>query len=234
MAPTWREEVRELISSFDHDDFTLGEVYESLGEIAARHPNNSTIRDTVRRVLQELRDEGDLAFVGRGEYRRLTSEAQPTMESLQSTSQQLQTREPGVPDSVPLERRSASEAIVNARDATVAVQREMQLVETLRVFLEERGHEVARWTIPTRSNSRLYTDIYDVTAGTLYEAKGDAKRESVRLAIGQLLDYRRYVKPAALSVLLPERPSQDMVELLFELGILCTFREAGTFRVARP
>jgi hypothetical protein len=39
----------------------------------------------------------------------------------------------------------------------------------------------------------LFTDLYDKTTGTLVEAKGSVKRESIRMAIGQIADYRRHV-----------------------------------------
>ena len=37
---------------------------------------------------------------------------------------------------------------------------------------------------------------------------------SVRLALGQVLDYGRYVDQSRLAVLLPEAPAADLVELL--------------------
>ena len=62
--------------------------------------------------------------------------------------------------------------------------------------------------------SALYSDLADVTQNILYEAKGSADRMSVRLALGQVLDYGRYVDGAQLAVLLPEAPAADLVELL--------------------
>jgi hypothetical protein len=48
----------------------------------------------------------------------------------------------------------------------------------------------------------------------VYEAKGSADRMSVRLSLGQVLDYGRYVEGSRLAVLLPEAPAADLVELL--------------------
>ena len=48
----------------------------------------------------------------------------------------------------------------------------------------------------------------------LYEAKGSAERMSIRLALGQVLDYGRYVEGSRLAILLPEAPAADLVELL--------------------
>ena len=43
----------------------------------------------------------------------------------------------------------------------------------------------------------------------------------MRLALGQLLDYGRYVDSSRLAVLLLEPPAADMVELLETYGVGC-------------
>jgi len=62
----------------------------------------------------------------------------------------------------------------------------------------------------------LFTDLYDTTTGTLIEAKGSVRRESIRMAIGQLADYRRHVGNGlnGLAVLLPSEPRPDLLDLL--------------------
>ncbi len=67
----------------------------------------------------------------------------------------------------------------------------------------------------------LYTDAADTTAGVLYEAKGTAERMSVRPALGQVLDYGRYVKHCSLPILLPGPPDADLIELLESHNIGC-------------
>ncbi len=56
----------------------------------------------------------------------------------------------------------------------------------------------------------------------LVEAKGSIDRNSIRMAIGQLLDYRRFIDEAAVkcAVLLPELPRQDLLQLLAYAGVL--------------
>ena len=44
---------------------------------------------------------------------------------------------------------------------------------------------------------------------------------SVRLALGQVLDYGRYVKHCALAVLLPNPPDADLIELLESHNVGC-------------
>ena len=82
------------------------------------------------------------------------------------------------------------------------------------MYLEKHHREVKRYRIMTGS-ATLYSDLADLTENILYEAKGSADRMSVRLAIGQVLDYGRFVDGSRLAVLLPEEPhAADLVELL--------------------
>ncbi len=66
--------------------------------------------------------------------------------------------------------------------------------------------------IPVGS-AALYTDLADMTDYMLYGAKGSEKRMSVRPALGQVLDYGRFID-AHDAVLLPEPPTADLVDLL--------------------
>jgi len=100
--------------------------------------------------------------------------------------------------------------------STEADRREQRLVRAYRQHLESRGHRVLRHKYSTqRFASPLFSDLIDVTEGVLYEAKGDVRRTSVRMAIGQLLDYRRFESDSMrLAVLLPRWPSRDLVALV--------------------
>ncbi len=83
------------------------------------------------------------------------------------------------------------------------------------------GHDVGRLKIvPTGEYRPIFCDLYDKTTKTLVEAKGSVTREAVRMAIGQLLDYRRFVdEPVRLSVLLPEQPRPDLMALLESVDV---------------
>lgn len=234
MASIWREEVRKIVRRFPANDFTLSEVYERAVDLAQHHPNNNSVNDTVRRVLQEIRDEGEIEFLGQGRYRRLGSSRAPHLEKVSDGNVDApETPEvAGEPDTVPLENRSADSTTISAREAAEAIQREQRLVKAYKHYLTEQGHEVMRWRIPIGAGVYLYTDLYDKTSNTLYEAKSSASREHIRLAIGQLLDYRRYVDVDAISVLLPEMPGGDMLDLLQELNIGCVVSSADTFSEA--
>ena len=101
-----------------------------------------------------------------------------------------------------------------------AVQKEAALTARFREYLKSHGREVKRYKITTPAGV-LFTDTADITDGVLYEAKGTAERMSVRLALGQILDYGRFVKGAELAVLLPGTPPADLVELLESHGVGC-------------
>jgi hypothetical protein len=53
--------------------FSLTDLYrQSETQLQTLYPANSTVRDTIRRVLQQLRNDGHVEFVDdRGNYRRL-------------------------------------------------------------------------------------------------------------------------------------------------------------------
>ncbi|MFF0307022.1 hypothetical protein ACFYSC_06325 [Streptosporangium sp. NPDC004379] len=115
---------------------------------------------------------------------------------------------------------------------TVMERREARLSDEFRDFLESRHHEVRRFQVkPKGSTSTLLTDLYDVTDHVLYEVKANSSRNSVRMAVGQLLDYRRHVDPVEpkLAVLLPEEPEGDLKEYLESVDISLVYRENGNF-----
>jgi hypothetical protein len=75
----------------------------------------------------------------------------------------------------------------------------------------------------------LPTDIFSETENVFYEAAANASRGSIRSAIGHLLDYRRHVDADALrlAILLPHRPSEDLIDLAMGLGIAIVAEQAG-------
>jgi 5-methylcytosine-specific restriction protein A len=100
------------------------------------------------------------------------------------------------------------------------------------------GHVFGRWKIHAPNELRpLLTDIYDQTENILYEAKGTATRVAIRMAIGQLLDYSRHIdrRGVRLAILLPHRPSEDLVELASGLGIaVVAEQDRGGFESIEP
>ena len=90
-------------------------------------------------------------------------------------------------------------------------------------------------TATLQTGERLVVDAYDARERMLIEAKASASRQDVRMAIGQLLDYRRHSdKKASLALLLPDRPTDDLVDLLHGLRVLVIFEAERRFKTLRP
>lgn len=127
-------------------------------------------------------------------------------------------------------RRTSSSR--SAIPQTTAERREAKLSADFRAFLEDHQHQVKRFHIKVKGlTSTLLTDLYDATEHVLYEVKSNSSRDSVRMAIGQLLDYRRHVIPASptIAVLLPEEPKEDLRNLLKSANIALVYRDGDSF-----
>lgn len=133
---------------------------------------------------------------------------------------------------VDLERNSGA-MIVRKPLAAISVQRrEGELVDRFQAFIESQGQQAKRYELTVEGlNSVFLTDLFDVSAGVLYEAKGKTDRNSIRLAIGQLFDYRRHIdpEPNALAILLPKAPNHDLKSLIESVGIKLVYEENGQF-----
>ena len=92
---------------------------------------------------------------------------------------------------------------------------EHKLVLELKAHLEAGGQVVVSKRIPIPDGEWIVNDLFNVTRHQLSEAKNEASRAKMRMAIGQVLDYRRFVTPSAAgAVLTPEEPTTDLLELL--------------------
>jgi hypothetical protein len=88
-----------------------------------------------------------------------------------------------------------------------------------------RLYRVPRLALPLRC------DIFLPGKNVLIEAKSSHRRESIRMAIGQLLDYRRYEKTEPdLALLLPSLPNGDIRDLLASLNIALIWPHGSGFR----
>lgn len=124
-------------------------------------------------------------------------------------------------DAIPVAIATIEQSDVQKTLAGVVVQNEAQLSTRFQAYLESHHREVKRYRIDPVGSATLYSDLADVTDYVLYEAKGSAERMSVRLALGQVLDYGRYVQESRLAILLPEAPAADLVELLEAHDVGC-------------
>ncbi len=115
-------------------------------------------------------------------------------------------------------------------------KREQHLILAYRDHLEGKGHKVKRHIYsPSGTSSPIVCDLVDETVSMIYKAKGDIRRTSVRMAIGQLLDYRRFEQmPMNLAVLLPRQPSRDLVEFIRSVPASAVWRTKDSFINAKP
>jgi hypothetical protein len=138
---------------------------------------------------------------------------------------------------VPVEEQWTEKAFVNpSREPFESERREHKLVRDYLTHLQRQGHDVCRLKIVAPGEAKpLFTDLFDRTTGTLIEAKGSVRRESIRMAIGQLWDYRRHVADASrLAVLLPSEPRPDLLDLLKSLAIDVTWGDRRSGFVTVP
>ncbi|HTD09801.1 MAG TPA: hypothetical protein VK680_13010 [Solirubrobacteraceae bacterium] len=138
----------------------------------------------------------------------------------------------GSVEDVPVEEQWTEKVFVApSRKEYEAERREQKLVLAFREYLVAQGHEVSRLKIvPPGEAKPLFTDLFDRTTNTLYEAKGSVERGAIRMAIGQLSDYGRFVQPAPRrAVLLPSRPREDLCELLTHAGVELLWKDGKRF-----
>jgi len=145
----------------------------------------------------------------------------------------LTPRTTPVVDTVPVEEQHTERGFTAPdREAYEFERREADLVIRYRRFLQSEGHLVSRLrVVPAGEASPLYSDLWDETTLELVEAKGTVTRDAIRTAVGQLLDYGRFVpETKTRTVLLPSRPRRDLVEYLDSVGIEVVYPEGETWR----
>jgi len=114
-------------------------------------------------------------------------------------------------------------------------RREGILTTAFEAFLAEHEHTVKRFQLVVEGESgALLTDTYDLTDNVLYEAKGRSRRNDIRMAVGQLMDYRRHAQEHApaglrLAILLPGDPGKDLRDLIESTGIALVFQDGEGF-----
>ena len=104
-------------------------------------------------------------------------------------------------------------------------------MDQFRKYREKNGQSVLkRYKIKINSNT-YWTDGWCEDEQMLIEAKSSSSRNHLRLAIGQLMDYRRHIKPRPkkLAILVPTKPQEDLIDLILELEIQLIYKEGNTF-----
>jgi 5-methylcytosine-specific restriction protein A len=129
-------------------------------------------------------------------------------------------------------RKRASESRRAAQPSLIADLRQSALREQYLEDLTKREHEVFAYQIKiSGTTSTLKTDLYDATTHELYAIRGASSRNEVHIAVGQLKDFARHIKPRdpKLTVLLPEKPQGDLLNLLHTQGIDLVYQDANGY-----
>jgi hypothetical protein len=123
-----------------------------------------------------------------------------------------------------------------AKREIIAEPKERKLVEEYRRWLLKKGRKLERRSYRGEP-SWLFCDLWEPQRNHLIEAKGSVEREAIRMAIGELMDYRALHQMAfpsepvrQLGILVPERPSTGLGQLLKSLGIHVVFKEGRSFK----
>lgn len=135
-------------------------------------------------------------------------------------------------EAVPVEEQWTEKAFVApSQEPYEAERREQTLLLAYCEHLRGRGHDVCRLKIvPPGEAKPLFSDLVDRTTNTLVEAKGTVERGSIRMAVGQLLDYSRFLQPTPrMAVLLPALPREDLQAFLAQAGVDVIWREGKNF-----
>lgn len=122
---------------------------------------------------------------------------------------------------------------------TIATRQEAQLQNRYIKFLRGQGFDIGTYMISIpESNAPLRVDLVDRSNQRLIEVKAGVTRGYVREAIGQVLDYvfqlkrikNEIWKPA---ILLPGKPSEDLIALIASLDIELIWEDQKTFTVSQ-
>lgn len=100
---------------------------------------------------------------------------------------------------------------------------EARLENRFCTYLFRQGVPFHRWAIPHEDSSNpLLTDVWIPGRQLLIETKSSSRRNEIRLAIGQLADYTRSLPDCRHAILVPARPSNDLIDLAHsqEVGVI--------------
>jgi hypothetical protein len=134
-------------------------------------------------------------------------------------------------DVVPVEEQHTERSFVAPDREPYEFERtEAALVLRYRRHLQGLGHTVTRLrVIPSGEGAPLYSDLWDEMTSELVEAKGNVTRDQFRHAVGQILDYGRFVEANIRTVLVPSRPRLDLVSYVKSVDMDVVFPEGDTW-----
>lgn len=97
------------------------------------------------------------------------------------------------------------------------------------------GYSICRHLI-SADDTLLVTDLFIKELNELVEVKSSSDRPTIRLALGQILDYSYFLSPQVTTrtIVVPEKPSNGILSVLHEHGVRAAWPETdGRFRYSR-
>ncbi|UOB12611.1 hypothetical protein MQE23_27740 [Streptomyces sp. HP-A2021] len=161
----------------------------------------------------------------RGDFERLT---QDVISRAQETDTQMVSATVVTCKMVEPKRKRVSESRRAAQPSLIADLRQSALRDQYLEDLTKREHKVFAYQIKISGTTKtLKTDLYDATTHELHAIRGASSRDELHIAIGQLKDFVRHIKPRdpKLTVLLPEKPQGDLLDLLHTEGIDLVYQD---------
>jgi hypothetical protein len=133
---------------------------------------------------------------------------------------------------VNVERQHIERFAISRQAERVGRRHEQSLVLAYKSFMEQKGSQVVGLRyLRTGEVDHIYCDLFDKARNNLLEAKAAETRPAIRMAIGQLCDYKRSMVPLPhCAVLTPRRPRPDLEALLASVDIACVWRDGTGFR----
>ncbi len=128
-----------------------------------------------------------------------------------------------------LRLQSELEYEVRTRAKSVRAQRiETKLVNDYQIWLARQKRILSFEVI-----GRLRCDAFEKDKNNLIEAKASTRREHIRMALGQLLDYSQLIDGDSnsmnLAILVPRKPDLESLAWLSKHKVYLVWREAGAF-----
>jgi len=178
--------------------------------------------------------DADAPETGGGPIRRvLIFRLEPVGEVSHTTTGELRKVDKAFVDEVAVEAFNTEKANVDpSRESYEAERKEAKLAADFVTWSDQCGRPFKRLKIVPKGEAKpIFSDLYSKTERHLIEVKGSVAREAIRMAIGQLYDYRRFVDAGTnLSILLPELPRPDLQELIQSTGIAIIYPSGTGFK----
>jgi len=114
------------------------------------------------------------------------------------------------------------------RQVRKARRKEAELIERYRGWLSKQKRR-----LPVARHGKLECDGIEKGRGNLIEAKSEASREKIRMAVGQVLDYafnlEKKLGKLNMAILIPKKPQKDLVQWLDSLKISVVWEDNRAF-----